>query len=113
MIASLYQRGSVALASLLHASTLPVAARRPERAVSLPRLHAEDVRRPRARPQCHIIATAAPRVLLAAQQVFHEEAFIGGKAELVEVEIRPAGLLVKDIKIDDGQYPVVEIGRRF
>ena len=76
---------------LLHAFTLP------ETSVGTPSLdsaYAKDVRRLNARPQRHIVAVA-PGVLDAVQQVVNKKAFICGAADLVEVEIRPAGLLVE------------------
>ena len=76
---------------LLHAFTLP------DTSVGTPSLdsaYAKDVRRLNARPQRHIIVLA-PGVLDAVQQVVNKKAFTCGAADLVEVEIRPAGLLVE------------------
>ena len=76
---------------LLHAFALP------KTSVGTPSLnsaHAKDVRRLNPRPQRHIIA-GSPSVLNTVQQVVDKKTFTCGTADLVEVEIRPAALLVE------------------
>ncbi len=55
---------------------------------------AKDMGRLDPWPQGDIIALA-PGVLDAVKQIFNQEAFIRGTADLVEIEIGPAGLFVE------------------
>ena len=52
------------------------------------------------------VAAVVPLVVVAGEQVFDVEGLVVADAELLEVEIDPAGLLVAGIEVDDDQDDV-------
>ena len=49
------------------------------------------------------VAAVVPLVVVAGEQVFDVEGLVVADAELLEVEVDPAGLLVVGVEVDDDQ----------
>ena len=53
-----------------------------------------------------VVGAVVPLVVGAGEQIFDIEEFVVGDAQLLEVEVDPAGLLVVGIEVDDGEDDV-------
>src|SRR5277367_1232291 len=124
MMASLYHKGSVVLASFftLQASGLmglrmdwtrvrlfcACAARRVPGLTCRILKDPEDMRRLSIRFQCHKVPASTPRILRPCKQVFDDKLLLVTYPQAFQVEVYPPSLFVERIEIDRNQNNILK-----